>query len=31
MKGLDRLKRSIMAEGNDINEMVKVEDGDDCC
>ena len=20
-----------MAEGNDINEMVKVEDGDDCC
>ena len=30
MKGLDRLKWSIMAEGNDINEMVKVEDGDDC-
>ena len=29
MKGLDRLKRSIMAEGKDINEMVGVEDGED--
>ena len=30
MKGLGRLERSIMAKGNDINEMVKVEDGEDC-
>ena len=29
MKGLDRLKRLIMAEGKDINEMAKVEDGED--
>ena len=29
MKGLDRSKRLIMAEGNDVNEMVKVEDGED--
>ena len=30
MKGSDRLERLIMAEGNDINEIVKVEDGEDC-
>ena len=30
MKESDRLERLIMAEGNDINEMVKVEDGEDC-
>ena len=26
----DRLERLIVAEGNDINEMVKVEDGENC-
>ena len=31
MKGLDRLKRLIMAGGKDINEIVKVEDGEDYC
>ena len=30
MKGSGRLERLIMAEGNDINEMAKVEDGEDC-
>ena len=31
MKGLDWLRGLIMTDGNGINEMVKVEDGDDCC
>ena len=30
MKGLDRLRGSMMTDGNDINEVVVVEDGDDC-